>query len=83
MLVRPRGGRARRAPSFESYGPRGGGFASFSSGPRFPPRGDRFPPMGASYAFPANMYPGQMSQHWYPAFTNPSVVPFAHPASFY
>jgi hypothetical protein len=31
-----------------------------------------------------NTFPGQMSQHWYPSqFTNPSVVPFAHPMSFY
>jgi hypothetical protein len=31
-----------------------------------------------------NTCPGQMSQNWYPSqFTNPSVVLFAHPMSFY
>jgi hypothetical protein len=38
----------------------------------------------ACLVFFSNTFPGQMIQHWYPSqFTNPSVVPFAHPMSFY
>ena len=88
QVARPRGGRARRGPSHDLYdsGPRDGGFQSHTpSGPRFPPRGDRFSPMGhGMYGVFPNTFPGQMTQHWYsPHFVNPSVVPFAHPLSFY
>jgi hypothetical protein len=35
--------------------------------------------IGDVWCFP-NTFQGQMLQHWYPSqFTNPSVVPFAHP----
>ena len=89
QVARPRGGQARCGSGHDQYDfePRGGGFASqshSSSGPHFPFR-DHFPQMGHGMlgVFP-NTFLGQMTQHWYPLqFTNPSVVSFAHPMSFY
>ena len=83
----PRGGRSRRSSGHGQYdfGFRGDFQSHSVSRPRFPPRGDRFPQMrlGMFGAFP-HTFPGQMTQHWYPSqFTNPSVVPFSHPMSFY
>ena len=87
QAMRPRDGRARRSSGRGQYdfGFHGGFQSHSSSGPCFPPHGDRFPQMrlGMFSAF-SNTFPGQMTQHWYPSqFTNPSVVPFARPMSFY
>jgi len=87
QATRPCGGRAKRSSDRGQYnfGFRGGFQPHSFSGPCFPPRGDRFPQMGLGmFGVFSNIFPGQMTQHWYPSqFTNPSVVPFARPMSFY
>jgi hypothetical protein len=88
LRLEPRGGHARCGLGRDQYdfGPRGSGFQSYSSSrPCFPLRGARFPQMGHDmFGVFSNIFLGQMSQHLYPSqFTNPSVVPFTHPMSFY
>jgi hypothetical protein len=88
QVARPRGGPTRRGLGHGQYdfGPRGGGFQSYSpSGLRFPPHGDRYPQMGhGMFVVFSNTFLGQVGQHWYPSqFTNPSVAQFAHPMPFY
>jgi hypothetical protein len=87
QAVRPRGGRARRDAGRVSYGqgPCDRGFGSyFPSGPQFPSCGDRFPLGPGMFGVFPNTFQGQMPQHWYSSqFTYPSVVPFAHPVSYY
>jgi hypothetical protein len=93
QVARPHGGNGARAQRGSSRGqydfePHGGGFgfqSHSSSGPCFPPYGVRFPQMGhGMFGVFSNTFLGQMSQHWYSSqFTKPSIMPFAHPMSFY
>ena len=82
QFERPRGGRSRRGGSFvpSRQAPRGSGFESFPpSGPRFPSRGDRSPMGHGGFGVFPNTFPGHMTQHWFSPYTNPSVMPYAHP----
>jgi hypothetical protein len=87
QAVRLRGGRARRDAGRVSYGqePCDRGFGSyFPSGPQFPSCGDRFPSGPGMFGVFPNTFQGQIPHHWYSSqFTYPSVVPFAHPVSYY